>query len=205
MLPIECVVRGYLAGSGWKDYRATGDGLRPRAARPGCASRTGCPSRSSRRRRRRTTGHDENIDARAGGRARRRRALRARSSGSRSRSTASPPDYALARGIILADTKFEFGLDADGTARARRRGAHARLVPLLARRRVRARRRRSRRSTSSSCATTARRSAGTRRDPGPELPDDVVAGTRARYVEAFERLTGIAFDDYLADPEVVLR
>ena len=39
--------------------------------------------------------------------------------------------------------------------------------------------------------------------PGPELPDDVVAGTRARYVEAFERLTGIAFDDYLADPEVV--
>ena len=41
-------------------------------------------------------------------------------------------------------------------------------------------------------------------DPGPELPEDVVAGTRARYVEAFERLTGIAFDDYLADPEVVL-
>jgi phosphoribosylaminoimidazole-succinocarboxamide synthase len=41
--------------------------------------------------------------------------------------------------------------------------------------------------------------------PGPELPDDVVAGTRARYVEAFERLTGIAFDDYLADPEVVAR
>jgi phosphoribosylaminoimidazole-succinocarboxamide synthase len=42
-------------------------------------------------------------------------------------------------------------------------------------------------------------------EPGPELPHDVVAGTRARYVEAFERLTGIRFDDYLADPEVVLR
>ena len=41
--------------------------------------------------------------------------------------------------------------------------------------------------------------------PGPELPDEVVAGTRARYVEAFERITGIAFDDYLADPEVVTR
>jgi phosphoribosylaminoimidazole-succinocarboxamide synthase len=41
--------------------------------------------------------------------------------------------------------------------------------------------------------------------PGPELPDAVVAGTRARYVEAFERLTGIAFDAYVADPEVVLR
>ena len=36
--------------------------------------------------------------------------------------------------------------------------------------------------------------------PGPELPDEVVDGTRARYVEAFERLTGIAFDDYLAEP-----
>jgi phosphoribosylaminoimidazole-succinocarboxamide synthase len=42
-------------------------------------------------------------------------------------------------------------------------------------------------------------------DPGPDLPDDVVAGTRARYIEAFELLTGISFDDYLADPEVVLR
>jgi phosphoribosylaminoimidazole-succinocarboxamide synthase len=41
--------------------------------------------------------------------------------------------------------------------------------------------------------------------PGPELPADVVAGTRARYVDAFERLTGLAFEAYLADPEVVLR
>ena len=41
--------------------------------------------------------------------------------------------------------------------------------------------------------------------PGPDLPSDVVAGTRARYVEAFERLTEVAFDDYLADPSVVLR
>ena len=41
--------------------------------------------------------------------------------------------------------------------------------------------------------------------PGPELPDDVVAGTRAKYAEAFERLTGLAFQDYLDDPAVVLR
>jgi phosphoribosylaminoimidazole-succinocarboxamide synthase len=40
--------------------------------------------------------------------------------------------------------------------------------------------------------------------PGPELPDDVVTGTRARYVEAFERLTEIDFDAYVADPSVVL-
>jgi phosphoribosylaminoimidazole-succinocarboxamide synthase len=41
--------------------------------------------------------------------------------------------------------------------------------------------------------------------PGPELPDEVVVETRAKYVEAFERLTGISFSDYAADPEVVLR
>ena len=41
--------------------------------------------------------------------------------------------------------------------------------------------------------------------PGPELPESVVAGTRARYVEAFERLTGVLFDEYVANPEVVLR
>ena len=41
--------------------------------------------------------------------------------------------------------------------------------------------------------------------PGPELPPDVVEGTRARYVEAFERLTEIPFADYLADPGIVLR
>jgi len=40
--------------------------------------------------------------------------------------------------------------------------------------------------------------------PGPELPGDVVAGTRARYVDAFERLTEIPFSDYVADPKVVL-
>jgi phosphoribosylaminoimidazole-succinocarboxamide synthase len=41
--------------------------------------------------------------------------------------------------------------------------------------------------------------------PGPELPEEVVSETRARYVEAFERLTGLSFDDYLANPEIVLR
>ena len=41
--------------------------------------------------------------------------------------------------------------------------------------------------------------------PGPELPPEVVSGTRARYVEPFERLTSIGFDDYLTDPTVVLR
>ena len=41
--------------------------------------------------------------------------------------------------------------------------------------------------------------------PGPELPGEVVAGSRARYIEAFERITGLAFEEYVADPAVVLR
>ena len=56
---------------------------------------------------------------------------------------------------------------------------------------------RNHRSTSSTCATTA--------SPGPELPEHIVIETRAKYIEAFERLTGISFEEYVADPEVVLR
>ena len=52
-LPVEAVVRGYLIGSGWKDYQRTRRGLRHPAAGRACAWRTGCPSRSSRRRPRR--------------------------------------------------------------------------------------------------------------------------------------------------------
>ena len=50
MLPIECIVRGYLTGSAWKEYRHVGHDARHAGCRPGCASRTACPSRSSRRR-----------------------------------------------------------------------------------------------------------------------------------------------------------
>jgi phosphoribosylaminoimidazole-succinocarboxamide synthase len=42
-------------------------------------------------------------------------------------------------------------------------------------------------------------------EPGPELPEAVVTGTRARYVQAFERLTGVPFDDYVTDPALVRR
>ena len=114
MLPIECVVRGYLAGSGWKDYQRDRLDVGPRAA--GGAARVGPAARAdlhagdegARRATTRTSTRD------AGGRARRRGAARARSSASRSSSTASPRSTRAARGIIIADTKFEFGLDADG-------------------------------------------------------------------------------------------
>ena len=113
-------------------------------------------------------------------------------------------EHAAERGILIADTKFEFGLDARRAARARRRGASRPTRPA------------SGRPTSTSpggpqpsfdkqfvrdyCESLG----WDKTAPGPGAPGRLVAGTRARYVEAFERLTGIAFDDYLADPEVVL-
>ena len=63
---------------------------------------------------------------------------------------------------------------------------------------------RSPRSTSSSFATGASRSGWDRTAPGPALPPDVVDGTRERYREAFELLTGIPFARYVEDPEIVL-
>ena len=112
--------------------------------------------------------------------------------------------YAAERGIILADTKLELGLDGEGrivladeafTPDSSRfwpadEYAPGGPQPSFDKQFVR-----------DYCETLG----WDKNAPGPELPEDVVAGTRARYVEAFERLTGIPFDDYLADPEVVLR
>ena len=204
MLPIEVVVRGYLSGSGWKDYVASGRRLRPRAAVPGCASPTACRSRSSRRRRRRASGHDENIDVATAAASSSAPSATPRWSASRSRSIGFAAAHAEARGIILADTKFELGLDADGrlvlgdealTPDSSRfwpadEYAPGGPQPSYDKQYVR-----------DYCESLG----WDKTYPGPELPADVVAGTRARYVEAFELLTGLAFDDYLADPQVVLR
>ena len=105
---------------------------------------------------------------------------------------------------MIADTKFEFGLDAD----CRLVLGDEALTPDSSRFWPADEYRpggRSLRSTSSSSATTASRSAGTRLPPGPELPEEVVSGTRARHVEAFERLTEVLFGDFVADPTVVTR
>ena len=175
MLPIECVVRGYLAGSGWKDYQATGARLRARAARGPASSRSSCrepiftPATKAQTGPRREHHRDQAAELVGAG------ALRARSSASRSSSTASRPTTRAERGIILADTKFELGLDADGTARARRRGADAGLVALLAGRRVRARAARQpsfdKQFVRDYCETLG----WDKTAPGPELPDEVVA------------------------------
>jgi phosphoribosylaminoimidazole-succinocarboxamide synthase len=201
MLPIECVVRGYLSGSGWKDYGKTGlvcghrlpAGLRESDRLPEPIFTPATKAQS---------GHDENITgAQAAALVGAERFAQVeRLSIALYRFAA---DYARARGIIIADTKFEFGLDRDGRLML---GDEA-LTP----------------DSSRFWPADGYAPGGPQpsydkqyvRDycekigwgktyPGPELPPDVVAGTRRRYVEAFERLTGIRFDDYLKNPSVVL-
>jgi phosphoribosylaminoimidazole-succinocarboxamide synthase len=202
MLPLECVVRGYITGSGWKDYQATGvtsghtlpTGLRESDRLPAPIF---TPSTKAQE------GHDENIDldAAAGLVGEERLSELERISLDLYRAAS---EHALERGIIIADTKFEFGVDGSGqivlgdealTPDSSRfwpadEYAPGRSQPSFDKQYVR-----------DYCESLG----WDKTDPGPELPTDVVDGTRARYVEAFERLTEIGFEDYLADPEAVTR
>jgi phosphoribosylaminoimidazole-succinocarboxamide synthase len=202
MLPIECVVRGYLTGSGWKDYQATGavcghvlaKGLRDSDRLPEPIFTPATKAEE---------GHDENIDReRAAELVGQERLDEVEQTAIALYRFAS--EHAAERGILIADTKFEFGLDGEGrlvlgdeafTPDSSRfwpadEYEAGRPQPSFDKQFVR-----------DYCETLG----WDKTDPGPELPAEVVRGTRARYVEAFERLTGISFDDYLADPQVVLR
>ena len=201
MLPIECVVRGYLAGSGWKDYRETGcvcghelpSGLEESARLP---EPIFTPATKA------LEGHDENIDEE------RARALcgEERYEAAREASLALyrfGSAHAEARGIILADTKFELGTATDGTLVLGDEAltpdssrfwpaseyAPGRAQPSFDKQFVR---------------DWCEQAGWSKEPPGPELPEDVVAGTRSRYVEAFERLTELPFAEYLARPGIVL-
>jgi phosphoribosylaminoimidazole-succinocarboxamide synthase len=201
MLPIECVVRGYLAGSGWKDYRANGAVCGHRLP-PGLRESERLPEPIFTPATKAQTGHDENIDREQAARLVGEELLAdvERVSLELYRFAA---EYAAARGIVIADTKFELGLDPDGvltladealtpdSSRFWPAGEYepGRSQPSFDKQYVR---------------DYCERLGWEKTAPGPELPEEIVGGTRARYVEAFERLTGIAFEDYVADPAVVL-
>jgi phosphoribosylaminoimidazole-succinocarboxamide synthase len=203
MVQLECVVRGYLSGSGWKDYARTGEvcghrlpeGLRESEQLP---EPLFTPSTKA------ATGHDENI-------------TRAQAS-----EIVGPPmlellervsielysfaaEYAAERGIIIADTKFEFGVDPEGENLYLGDEAltpdSSRFWPADLFEPGRPQPSFDKQFVRDYCESLG----WDKTDPGPELPDNVVAGTRARYVEAFERLTERPFDGYLDDPESVLR
>jgi phosphoribosylaminoimidazole-succinocarboxamide synthase len=201
MLPIECVVRGYLSGSGWKDYVATGEVCGHRLPEDLVESQR-LPQPIFTPATKAQTGHDENIDrAAAVELVGEERFDEAEATALALYELAS--DHARERGIILADTKLEFGLDESGrlvlgdeafTPDSSRfwpadEYTPGKTPPSFDKQFVR-----------DYCESLG----WDKTYPGPELPDDVVDGTRARYVEAFEQLTGISFDAYLADPDVVL-
>jgi phosphoribosylaminoimidazole-succinocarboxamide synthase len=202
MLPIECIVRGYLAGSGWKDYQATGvvcghelpEGLTESEKLP---EPIFTPSTKA------LEGHDENIDAAAAAElVGEKRFLEVERAALELYRFASA--HAAGRGILIADTKFEFGLDPEGTlvlADEAFTPDSSRFWPADEYEPGRAQPSFDKQYVRDYCETLG----WDKTPPGPELPEEIVAGTRRRYVEAFERLTGLAFDDYLADPERVLR
>jgi phosphoribosylaminoimidazole-succinocarboxamide synthase len=208
VLPVEVVVRGYLAGSGWKEYQAAGTvcgialpaGLREsdRLPEPILTPATKAPAGE----------HDENIDFAAMAGAIERIAIRDGRVGSARDLATRVRDIALelyrraaarceAVGLILADTKFELGLvngevtlvDEALTPDSSRFWDESTYEPG-----------RAQASFDKQFVRDWLETEGwAKRAPGPELPPDIVAGTRARYVEAFERVTGASFERYLAD------
>ncbi len=201
MLPIECVVRGYLAGSGWKDYLATGEVCGHKLP-GGLVESDRLPEPIFTPATKAQTGHDENIDRAAAsalvGEERFDEVERLSLELYRHAS-----EHAAARGIILADTKLEFGVDEQGrlvladeafTPDSSRFWPADEYVPG-----------KPQPSFDKQFVRDYCESLGWDKTyPGPELPEGVVAGTRSRYVEAFERLTGLSFDEYVARPGIVL-
>jgi phosphoribosylaminoimidazole-succinocarboxamide synthase len=195
MLPVECVVRGYITGSGWKDYQATGavsgirlpEGLQESEQLPVPIF---TPSTKA------EEGHDEAIDfdraAELAGSEDLAAELRDVSIAVYERVAS----HARERGVILADTKFEFGLDPDGglvladevcTPDSSRfwplEGyAPGRSQPSFDKQYVR---------------DWASGTGWDKSPPAPPIPDDVVAATRERYVRAYELLAGEPFSAWL--------
>ncbi len=192
MLPIECVVRGYLSGSGWKDYQRTGEvcGI---AVPKGLTESDRLPEPIFTPATKAQEGHDENIDFDRAAEIVGDRALTERVREVSIAVYEHAAEHARERGIILADTKFEFGLDPDGeltlgdevcTPDSSRfwpadEYEPGRPQPSFDKQFVR---------------DWASSTGWDRNPPAPAIPDEVVARTRAKYIEAYERVTGDAFD-----------
>jgi phosphoribosylaminoimidazole-succinocarboxamide synthase len=196
MLPVECVVRGYVTGSGWKDYQATGaicgialpEGLQESEQLPEPIFTPATKAELG--------DHDENVDFDRAAEIVGDRALLERAREVSIALYSFGLAHARERGIILADTKFEFGLDESGelvlgdeamTPDSSRfwpadqyEPGHGQ--PSFDKQFVR---------------DWASGSGWDKTPPAPAIPDDVAAQTRAKYVEAYERLADEPFDAWL--------
>jgi phosphoribosylaminoimidazole-succinocarboxamide synthase len=201
MLPIECVVRGYLSGSGWKDYAATGEVCGHRLP-GGLLESERLPAPIFTPATKAQTGHDENISLmEAAELVGAERLAEVERICIALYSTAA--NHALTRGIIIADTKFELGVDREGAIVLGDEALtpdSSRFWPADAYEPGRAQESFDKQLVRDYCEQTG----WDKTAPGPELPDDVVAHTRSKYIEVFERLTTIPFEQYLETPSVVL-
>jgi phosphoribosylaminoimidazole-succinocarboxamide synthase len=186
MLPVECIVRGYISGSGWNDYRKTGT-IAGMPLPAGLVESDRLPQPLFTPSTKAESGHDENISYEQSA------VLLGRPLAERVRDASiaiyrHAAEYALTRGIIIADTKFEFGLIGDDliladevlTPDSSRFWPADAYVP-------------GRGQPSFDKQYVRDYLLGINWDkepPIPTLPDDVVAGTAAKYREAYERLTG---------------
>jgi phosphoribosylaminoimidazole-succinocarboxamide synthase len=195
MLPVECIVRGYITGSGWKDYQTTGtvsgialpEGLQESEQLP---QPIFTPSTKA------EEGHDETIDFEQAAELVGDVSLMERVRDVSVALYSYAAEHARSRGVILADTKFELGLDEHGelvlgdevlTPDSSRYWPVAgyevgRGQPSFDKQYVR---------------DWATQSGWDKKPPAPEIPQDVVAGTGARYVEAYELITGEPFQAWL--------
>jgi phosphoribosylaminoimidazole-succinocarboxamide synthase len=196
MLPVECVVRGYLSGSGWKDYQRTGtvSGIE---LPPGLRESDQLPEPIYTPSTKATEGHDEAIDFEGTVQLIGDRGLAERVRDASIAVYNACAEHASARGIILADTKFEFGLAPGGeltlgdevcTPDSSRfwpadEYEPGRPQPSFDKQYVR---------------DWASSTGWDRNPPAPEIPADVVERTRAKYREAYERITGESFDAWLS-------
>jgi phosphoribosylaminoimidazole-succinocarboxamide synthase len=197
MLPLECVVRGYLSGSGWKDYQRTGAvcgielpaGLRESEQLPEPIFTPATKAEVG--------DHDENVDLDRAAEIVGDRALVERLRHVSIDLYQHAADHARSRGIIVADTKFEFGWDAN---RVLTLGDEV-LTPDSSRFWPADEYEPGRGQPSFDKQYVRDWAAGSGWDktaPAPAIPDDVVARTREKYVQAYERIAGEPFDSWLA-------
>jgi phosphoribosylaminoimidazole-succinocarboxamide synthase len=201
MLPIEVVVRGYLAGSGWKDYQASGS-TSGHALPGGLRESDQLPEPIFTPATKAQTGHDENISRdQAAELVGADRLAEVERVAIALYTTAA--EYARGQGIVIADTKFEFGYDGAGNLVLGDEALtpdSSRFWPAESYEPGRSQDSFDKQYVRDFCETTG----WDKTDPGPQLPEDVVARTRSKYVEAFELLTKLPFEKYLEDPSVVL-
>jgi phosphoribosylaminoimidazole-succinocarboxamide synthase len=195
MLTVECVVRGYLSGSGWKDYQSTGtvSGIE---LPPGLRESDRLPAPIFTPSTKANVGHDEAIDFDGAVALIGDRALAERVRDVSIALYEYAAEHARDNGIILADTKFEFGIDQGGaltlgdevcTPDSSRFWPADQYEPG-----------RSQPSFDKQFVRDWASSTGwDRTPPAPPIPDDVVASTREKYVEAYQLIAGEPFDAWL--------